>query len=190
MNIQLLVNFKFKFIEMKSIISLVIISIFSFQMKAQEWQTSAIEGYGKIKYFEEAAEQPDTSLTYKMVFEVKDEKEKDGVNIGLWKIARTLNLLKAGKISSEKIDIVAVIHGEATYSVLTNKKYNEKFGKQNPNIELMKLLKENGVRVFVCGQATAARDIEKKDINEYTQLALSALTVLPNYQLKGYALIP
>jgi len=175
---------------MKSSISLVLILILSFQMKAQEWQTPAIEGYGKIKYFEEAAEQPDTSLTYKLVFDIKDKKEKDGVNTGLWKIARSLNLLKAGNISSEKIDIVAVIHGEATYLVLSNKKYQEQFKKTNPNIELLRLLKENGVRVFVCGQATASRDIEKEDMNEYIQLALSALTVLPNYQLRGYALIP
>ncbi len=175
---------------MKSSISLVLILILSFQMKAQEWQTPAIDGYGKIKYYEDAAEQPDTSLTYKMVFDIKDEKEKDGVNVGLWKIARSLNLLKAGNISPEKIDIVAVIHGEATYLVLSNEKYQEQFKKPNPNIELLKLINEHGVKIFVCGQATASREIEKEDMNGYIQLALSALTVLPNYQLKGYALIP
>ena len=175
---------------MKYSISLILILVLTFQINAQEWQTPAIDGYGKIKYYEDAAEQPDTSLTYKMVFDIKDEKEKDGVNMGLWKIARSLNLLKAGNISAKKIDIVAVIHGEATYLVLSNIKYQEKFKKPNPNLELLRLLKENGVTIFVCGQATAARDIEKEDMNEHIQLALSALTVLPNYQLRGYALIP
>lgn len=175
---------------MKNSISLILILVLSFQMKAQEWQTPAIDGYGKIKHYEDAAEQPDTSLTYKMVFDIKDEKEKDGVNAGLWKIARSLNLLKAGNISSKKIDIVTVIHGEATFLVLSNEKYQVKFKKPNPNLELLRLLKENGVTIFVCGQATAARGIEKEDMNEYIQLALSALTVLPNYQLRGYALIP
>ncbi|MCM4158143.1 DsrE family protein [Gramella sp. AN32] len=175
---------------MKSTISFIIILISSLQMTAQEWQTPAIEGYGKIKYYEDAAELPDTSLTYKMIFNIDSEKEKEGVNVGLWKIARTLNLLKAGSVANEKIDIVAVLHGEATYAVLTNEKYHERFKTQNPNIELLKLLNENGITIFVCGQATASRDIEKEDINEYVQRALSALTVLPNYQLKGYTLIP
>ncbi len=175
---------------MKSIISLVFISIFSFQMQAQEWQTSKIEGYGKIKYYEEAAEQPDTSLNYKLVFNINDGKEKEGVNVGLLKIARALNMLETGKISSEKIDVVAVVHGEATDLVLSNEKYLEKNKKPNPNIELLKLLKESGVTIFVCGQATAARNIEHEDMNEYIELALSAFSVLSNYQLRGYALIP
>ncbi|TVZ27145.1 DsrE/DsrF/DsrH-like protein [Gillisia sp. Hel_I_86] len=175
---------------MKSIISLVLISMFSFQMQAQEWQTSKIEGYGKIKYFEDAAEQPDTTLNYKLVFDIKDGKEKEGVNVGLLKIARALNMLESGKISSEKIDIVAVVHGEATDLVLSNEKYQEKYKKSNPNIELLKLLKENGVKIFVCGQATAARNIAQEDMNESIELALSALSVLSNYQLRGYALIP
>lgn len=175
---------------MKSIISLILISILSFQMQAQEWQTSAIEGYGKIKYYEDAAELPDTSLTYKIVFDIKNGKEKDGVNASLLKIARALNMLETGKISSEKIDFVAVVHGEATDLVLSNEKYQAKYKRPNPNIELLKLLKENGVKIFVCGQATAAKNIEQEDMNEYIQLALSAFTVLSNYQLKGYALMP
>ena len=177
-------------ISMKTILKILIILTISFQLKAQEWQTPAIEGYGKIKYFEDAAELPDTSLTYKMIFNIDSEKEKEGVNVGLWKIARTLNLLKAGNIANEKIDIVAVLHGGATYAILTDKEYKKRFKTQNPNMELLKLLKENGVTVFVCGQAMASRNIEKEHLNSYIEMALSALTVLPNYQLKGYALIP
>ncbi|APU70112.1 MULTISPECIES: DsrE family protein [Flavobacteriaceae] len=175
---------------MKTTLKILIILTISFQMKAQEWQTPEIEGYGKIKYFEDAAELPDTSLTYKMIFNIDSEKEKEGVNVGLWRIARTLNILKAGNISNEKIDIVAVLHGEATYAILTDKEYKKRFQTQNPNMGLLRLLKENGVTVLVCGQAMASRNIEKEHLNLYVEMALSALTVLPNYQLKGYALIP
>ncbi|WP_339655148.1 DsrE family protein, partial [uncultured Salegentibacter sp.] len=90
----------------------------------------------------------------------------------------------------KKIDIVGVIHGEATYAILSNEEYNKRFKTQNPNLKLLKLLKENGVTIFVCGQAMASRKIKKEDMNAYTEMALAALTVLPHYQLKGYALIP
>ncbi len=160
-----------------------------FQMIAQEWQTPKIEGYGKIKYFENAAEQPDASIHHKLVFNITDEKEKEGVNAGLWRIARTLNLFEAAKMPSEKLEVVAVVHGEATYLALSEAMYQKKYNKPNPNLELLKLLKANGVKVYVCGQALSGRDFEPKDMNEYTQLALSALTVLSNYQHKGYALI-
>lgn len=175
---------------MKNAINLIFILTISCQMTAQEWQTPAIDGYGKIKYYEDAAEKPDTSLTYKIIFNIESDKQKDGVNVGLWKIARTLNLLKAGKVADEKVNLVAVIHGQATYTVLSDEKYQERLKKPNPNIELLRLLNENGVTIFVCGQATASRDLEKEDLNENVQLALSALTVLPNYQLRGYALMP
>lgn len=175
---------------MKNAFNLFLLLILSFPMHAQEWQTPAIEGYGKIKYFENAAVLPDTSLSYKILFDLKEDTEKDGVNAGLWKIARTLNLLKAGKIPNENINIVAVLHGDATYVVLSNEKYQEQSERPNPNIELLRILKEKGVTIYVCGQATASRGIEEEDINKDIEIALSALTVLPYYQLKGYALIP
>ena len=88
---------------MKNIFILLGTLTISFQLNAQEWQTPAIEGYGQIQYYEEVAQLPDTSLTYKMIFNIENEKEKEGVNVGLWKIARTLNLLKAGKVFKTKI---------------------------------------------------------------------------------------
>lgn len=38
--------------------------------------------------------------------------------MGLWRITRSLNLLKAENISPDKIDIVVVIHGYPTYLVI------------------------------------------------------------------------
>ena len=62
-------------------------------VKAQEWQTPVIEGYGEVKYFENAAVQPDPSLEYHLLYDIKSDATKDGVNKGLWVMARTLNLL-------------------------------------------------------------------------------------------------
>jgi intracellular sulfur oxidation DsrE/DsrF family protein len=175
---------------MNKLAHLVCFLIISTTISAQEWTTPVIKGYGKIKYFEEVAVQPDVTLKYNLVFDVKDEREMDGVNIGLWKIARVINMLGAANIPADNIKIVAAMHGGATFSALNNTKYSEKYAKVNPNTELLQLLKDFGVELFVCAQATTARGIEAQDLNSNTKLALSAMTVLANYQLKGYALMP
>ncbi len=118
------------------------------------------------------------------------DREMEGVNMGLWKIARVINMLGAANIPSDKIHIVAAIHGGATFASLGKVNYQEKYEKENPNAELLKLLNDYGVELFVCAQATAARDISAEDLNPNTKLGLSAMMVLANYQLKGYALMP
>lgn len=175
---------------MKSGISLVItVFCLSFSM-AQEWETPIIKGYGKIKNFKDVAVQPDASLEYKLVFDITSDSEMDGVNKGLWKIARVINMLGSADIPADKVHIVAAIHGAATFATLNDTKHREKYDKVNPNTELLSLLRDYGVELFVCAQATAARNITAEDLNPNTELALSAMTVLANYQLKGYALMP
>lgn len=175
---------------MKKLLCISILFFVMNQVNGQEWITPTIEGYGKIKHFEDVAAQPNATLEYHLVFDVNDEREMDGVNIGIWKIARFLNMLGAAKISPDKIHIVAAIHGGATFAALTDEKYQEKYEKVNPNTELLQLLNSHGVELFVCAQATAARGIEATDLNPNTKLALSAMTVLANYQLQGYAIMP
>ena len=175
---------------MNKSLGIVLFSLLAFQMEAQEWESPIVEGYGKIKYFSDAAVQPDSTLQYNLVFDLKDGKEKEGVNSGLFKIARTLNMLGVAEVPSKKIHIVAAIHGDATFIVLNEEKYQEKYGTSNPNLELMKLLQDRGVELFVCAQATASKNIDDKDMNPYVRPALSALSVLSNYQLKGYVFMP
>lgn len=175
---------------MKNALFLILIVMATQFNNAQEWTTPIIDGYGKIKEFKDIAAQPDNILDYKIVFDVKDDREMDSVNVGLWKIARVINMLGAGGISKEKVHIVAAIHGGATFAALNDVKYQEKYKKPNPNTELLKLLREYGVELLVCAQATAARGISAEDLNAHTELGLSAMMVLANFQLKGYALMP
>ncbi|MCH1431480.1 MAG: DsrE family protein [Flavobacteriaceae bacterium] len=159
-------------------------------LHAQEWQTPVIEGYGEVKYFSEAAVQPDTSLSYNLLFDIKSEATKSGVNKGLWVMARMLNLLSVAGVPTEKIHLVASIHGSATFITLNEEAYQKKYGKPNPNANLIRQLKEHGVDLFVCSQATAARKITSEELDAHITPALSGLSVLSNYQLKGYVLMP
>lgn len=163
------------------------VGIFS---SAQELESEIIKGYGKIRNYEHVAVQPDPGLEYKMVFDLKSEKEKEGVNEGLMKIARTLNMLGAANIEVDNVKIVGAIHGGATAIALNDEKHSEMYGRPNPNTELIRLLQEKGVKLFVCSQATSAKGIDETDLNPFVKPALSALIVLTNYQLNGYALLP
>lgn len=175
---------------MKKIVLIAFLIIATQAITAQEWTTPIIEGYGKIMELKDVAVQPDASMDYKIVFDVKDDREMEGINIGLFKIARMINMLGAGGISPDKVHIVAAIHGGATFAVLNDAKYQEKNAKPNPNAEVLQLLKAYGVELLVCGQATAARGITKEDVNPNVEMALSAMMVLANYQLQGYILMP
>lgn len=157
---------------------------------AQKWETPLIDGYGEVKYFEKTAIQPNPSSQYKLLFDIKDQTKKNGVNKGLWVIARTLNMLSLGKVPRNNIEIVASIHGEASFLALTDQAFQNKFGKSNPNLDLIDKLISNGVKLFVCSQATAARGIDEKSINIKIQRAFSGLSVLATYQLNGYILMP
>lgn len=175
---------------MKTVISLVAAVLCTGLTISQEWETPIIKGYGKIMNFHEVAVQPDAALEYKLVFDITSDSEMDGVNKGLWKIARVINMLGSANIPSDKVHIVAAIHGAATFAALNDTKHQEKYDRVNPNTELLGLLKDYGVKLFVCAQATAARNITAEDLNPNAELALSAMTVLANYQLQGYALMP
>ncbi|WP_047244956.1 DsrE family protein [Maribacter thermophilus] len=175
---------------MRNVITIALLCMINGMIYAQEWTTPIIEGYGRIKQFKDVAAQPDTSLEYNIVFDVKDDRELDGVNIGLFKIARLINMLGTGGVPQDKIHIVAAVHGGATFAALNDQKYKEKYNKANPNTELLQLLHDYGVEIYVCAQATASRGITADDLDANTELGLSAMMVLANYELKGYALMP
>lgn len=158
-------------------------------IKAQEWVTPVIEGYGKIKYSKNVAVQPENNLEYKIVYKITTDEIREGVNKGLNGIAHAINMLGCANIKNNNVKIVATIQGPATSIILTDDAFKKKFGKNNPNSKIIELLSSYGVDLFVCSQATAYRDINKFEINKNIIEALSGSSVLLNYQLKGYALM-
>ena len=172
---------------MKKIICLILLipAIFN----SQDWVTPVIKGYGKIKYSKNFAVQPDVNLHYKAVYKITSSEKREGINKGLNGIAHAINMLGCKNIKKESVDIVATIQGQATTVVLSDDAYEKKFGTKNPNTKVIELLSQYGVKLFVCSQATAYREIKSSDINQNITEALSGSSVLLNYQLNGYALM-
>lgn len=155
------------------------------------WQYPVIKEFGKVRPLPEAALQPSPDREYKVLFSItKAPDSPDKINPGLEHIARLINVFGLAKVPMNKLKIVAVLHGPATSAALDDAHYRVKHQSANPNTKLIDALDRAGVTLYVCGQALAHEGFEPGWVNRQMTVDLSALTVLPVYQLDGYALVP
>lgn len=150
-----------------------------------------ISGYGSTVPLPEAAVQPDTTVQYKIVVDVTTAATKpDQPAPGLNQIAKLINLYGRSGVPRNHLDIVAVVHGPAVNAVLDSAHYQAVTHVENPNLNLIHQLRTVGVTVYVCGQSLVAQKYDPTWLAPGVVTALSALTVVSTYQLKGYALLP
>jgi intracellular sulfur oxidation DsrE/DsrF family protein len=155
------------------------------------WEYPVIRNYGPVQPLPKAALQPDKSIRYKVLFDVtKASGDVRSVNPGLDHIARFINVMASAGIMPKDMDLVAIIHGGATRVALDNEIFEERFFARNANIKLIIDLKKAGVKLYVCGQALADNKFSHEWVNPEITIALSALEVVPTFQLKGYAYVP
>lgn len=147
-----------------------------------------IQSQGGIFEIPFAVEKPDPSMVYNIVIEVERESEKpDTINWALNNVARLLNLHAVGGVPSKNMNVVLAIHGGATYTTMNNEQYRSRYHVDNPNLRLYQELQAAGVRMFVCGQSIVNRKVDRTRMVPEVKPALSMLTTLTTYQLKGYA---
>lgn len=155
-------------------------------------RTSAIAGFGATNTPEGAHERPDPALHYRVLFSVTAGPRTPGdVNPSLNKVARFLNLLADDGIHPAPGDVVAIVHGDATTAIMTDRSYAARTGAAaNPNLALIERLRAAGVTVAVCGQALHSHDVAVADVSPLVRIDVSALITLANLELRGWALIP
>ena len=134
---------------------------------------------------------PDPDLEYKLLFELVQNINDSltGMNAGLVEIARVINLHVASGIPAEKIFPVILVHGPALNDFSNDEFYNEKFKKDNPNLNLITELEALGGKFIACGQAMQFFDVPKEALLPLFKISLTAQTVISSYQIKGYVLI-
>jgi len=155
-------------------------------------QQPVIASYGKITPVKGAAERPDRSLRYRVLFSVtKGASSPDKVNPSLEKVARFLNLLGTDGVRPARGDVVVIVHGPATPIVAEDAAYATKTGAAaNPNLALIAALKRAGVSVRVCSQALVGNMVDPATVDKDIEIDVSALTTMATLQLRGWALIP
>ncbi len=156
-----------------------------------DWQYPAVQNFGPVVPVPEATATLDGQTRYKVAFNVTQGNPGDGrVSSDLALVARFVNLLAISGMKPADADIVAVVHAAATPSVIRDQEYQARFGTRNPDAELIRQLKANGVDVVVCGQAVAGAGFPFEAVMDGVDVSISAMTELAQRQLDGYALLP
>lgn len=148
-----------------------------------------ILGYGKHARVEQDAQVP-KDIILKVAFDVSESGGIEGVNRKFDSLARFLNMHVANGNKAENIQLALVVHGKAGGDLLNKKAYMHKYDSNNPNQELLKLLMQHKVQVFLCGQSAAFYDINNADLVDGVQMSLSAMTSHALLQQQGYQLNP
>jgi intracellular sulfur oxidation DsrE/DsrF family protein len=168
----------------------ILLVVLGLPSQAQTRINPVIKSAGTVWDVPFAIERPDPSMVYNIVIEAEREGDRpDTINWALNNVARLVNLHASAGVPRSNTHIVVAIHGGAAYSVMNNESYREKFKKDNPNLKVLQELKEAGVSLFICSQSLMARKIDRNRLVPEVVPAVSMLTVLTTYQLKGYAML-
>ncbi len=161
--------------------------IFS-QQKTKEGKV--LSKYGSTYEVVDPDFKTDKQHDLKAVFDIgRTFKDSSKINPLFNTAARYLNMHVDTGVSIEKLKAALVIHGAAANDILNNTNYKAKYGIENPNAALISALSENGVKIILCGQTAAYRNISKEDTLPEVQFALSAMTALVQLQNENYRLI-
>lgn len=157
--------------------------------QANEPEYPIIQGFGGVARVSRAVETPQSGA--KVVFDCTSSGEANAVGKGLDRAARLLNLYGLYDKTAQDVEIVVVLHGEATRCALSDQAYSARFGTSgNPNSALIKQLHAAGVKVFVCGQALHYKQFAETEVAEELAIASAAMTVLIERQRAGFAYLP
>jgi len=148
------------------------------------------EKYGPVFDVPNADLMPDPSAVQKVVFDVTESPDdKSAVNPGVVSLARFFNLYARAGAPPKNLQLALVAHGAATKDVVGHPGYRKRFGADNPNLELLAALVDKGVRVYVCGQALAARGVARDELAPDVKVALSATAALLQLQSEGHRVV-
>jgi intracellular sulfur oxidation DsrE/DsrF family protein len=155
------------------------------------WQTPALVGVGRVHPLPQAAYQPQPQEVYSVVFSVtKAAETPTEINPALRHVARMVNLYVSAGVPLSHLRFVAVIYDNAIDATLDDEHYRQKYGVDNPNLSLIRTLRNGGIDVAACGQALL-RNQERDDwIAPEVTLALSGMTTITDLEHQGYVLMP
>lgn len=170
---------------------LIIITLYSNSVLAQDAQFPIVKGFGGIYEIENVVEQLEETKQVKIIVELVSGNETPEEH-SFWvnNVARLMNLHGIEGVSAANLDVKVIVHGPAVFDLLSHGNYFEKYRiSKNPNIPLWEALDEAGADVIICGQSLIARDLGRNEIWEKTHVATSALTTITKNVADGYVLL-
>ena len=149
-----------------------------------------ISDFGKVHTIDNADFKVDVSKEYKVVFDIMNTPDAiSDLNRSIETAARFLNMHAQAGVPVENLKVALVVHNKASKDIITNAAYQERYGIDNPNQELIQSIIAAGGEVVFCGQSSVSRGFPKEDLIDGVQLALSAMTALITFQDNNYRFI-
>jgi intracellular sulfur oxidation DsrE/DsrF family protein len=148
------------------------------------------EAFGPVATVPDAQALP-ASSEFKISFDTAKASEGEALNRTLESAARFINMHAAAGVDPDNVDVAVIVHGGAAFDLLTAEPFAaRRDGAANPNAALINALTDHGVRIILCGQTAAYRDISADDLLPGVEMALSAMTAHAQLQQAGYTLNP
>lgn len=148
------------------------------------------DGYGKTAPVETGFVVPKRAKL-KVTFDVAKAAKAGSVNRSLDTAARFVNMHVASGMRQKNVRAALIVHGPAAIDLTRDARYGAaNDGAENASAPLIEALTEQGVRVILCGQTAAYRDIKNEDLLPGVEMALSAMTAHAVLQNQGYTLNP
>ncbi len=166
--------------------------LFSYTLTVGQTKSAGpvIEHFGEVFKIDQPDFKIDTAKEYKAVFDIMESPEAHSeINPSIETVARFLNMHAQSGVPISQLQVALVFHNKASKDVMNNEAYIKRYGKNNPNQELIQALLDVGGQVIFCGQSSNARGIPKEDLIQGVQLSLSAMTALIQLQDEHYRLI-
>ena len=177
---------------MKRNISLALFTIFIIgNTYAQEKKAGPIiNDYGKVWQIDTPDYQVQHNNEFKVVFDIMNSPQDPAqLNTSIETAARFLNMHGQNGVTKENMKVALVVHSKASKDIISNDAYQDRYGMDNPNAEMVSQLMDAGVEFIFCGQSSMSRNFPIEETINGVQLSLSAMTALIQLQNEGYRLI-
>lgn len=128
---------------------------------------------------------------FKVAFDASDAAEEGEINRQFESLARFINMHVANGVPEKNIHLAIVLHGGAVEDVLSDEAFGKRHdGAANANADIDRQLLAHNVRFIVCGQSATASGIDKAELIEGVEMALSAMTAHALLQHEGFTTNP
>ncbi len=149
-----------------------------------------ITDYGKVWSINNMDYPIESDLDFKVVFDIMHSPDSHTeLNKSIETAARFLNMHAQYGVPPDKMNVALVVHNRASKDIITNAAYQQRYGIDNPNSEMVKQLMDADVQIIFCGQSSLSRNFPIDETIPGVQLSLSAMTALIQLQNNGYRLI-
>jgi len=149
-----------------------------------------VPDYGAVFDVPNPEFQTDPNMEYRVMFDIYDSPDNpNALNRSLNTLARFLNMHAKAGVPASNLHVAAIVHNKASWDLLTDEAYQEKYGTKNPNRELIEQLRATGAGIYQCGQSLYSRGVPREKLLPGVEVGLSAMTIIMHLQKEGYQLI-